>query len=202
MSYNKLYKLLFVGDGKVGKSSLISVYNGNQLYESRMDTIGIDFKTDIIRYNGEVIMLQIWDTAGQDRFRFLTKNYYRNTSGIFFVFDLTNKESFDNLEYWISEIRNNTNPNVDIILVGNKTDKDDKVVSNKMARAFVQKHKLLSYVTTSAKNETNIRKMFLEMVKAINNRDHKYGLPETVSCKDSIILGQRPVVPDNDDCTC
>ena len=94
-------KLLLLGDSSVGKTSILNKYISNKFDESSISTVGVDYMDKIIDYNKFKIKLQIWDTSGEEKFRTITKNFYRNADGLLVVFDLTKKESFSHVQSWI-----------------------------------------------------------------------------------------------------
>ena len=102
--YDLLFKILLIGDSGVGKSSLMLRFNDGIFTESFLPTIGVDFRIKTIEQESRKIMLQIWDTAGQERFKNITRNYYRGAHGIIVAFDVTDKESFDNVDKWMEEL--------------------------------------------------------------------------------------------------
>eukprot|EP00397_Hematodinium_sp_SG-2012_P055492 GEMP01067782.1.p1 GENE.GEMP01067782.1~~GEMP01067782.1.p1 ORF type:complete len:243 (+),score=21.20 GEMP01067782.1:73-801(+) len=102
--YDYLFKLLLIGDSGVGKSCLLLRFADNTYTESYISTIGVDFKIRTIEQEGKVVKLQIWDTAGQERFRTITSSYYRGAHGIIIVYDVTDRESFNNVKHWIEQI--------------------------------------------------------------------------------------------------
>lgn len=135
-----IMKAVFVGDPAVGKSSLIISYCDGKFCDSYISTIGVDFRFKSFHMLENLIKLQLWDTAGSERFRSLTKNYYRNADIVFLVFDLTNHQTFENLEFWIQEIKANTFADSSIVLLGNKRDLHEKrEVQTKDALEFATK---------------------------------------------------------------
>ena len=118
--YEYLFKLLLIGNSGVGKSCILMRYADNSFTENFFNTIGVDFKIKTITLNDQVIKMQIWDTAGQDRFRTLTSSYYRGAHGIIIVYDVTSRDSFDNVRVWMQEIEKFASENVNKLLVGNK----------------------------------------------------------------------------------
>ena len=118
--------MLLIGNSGVGKSCLLLRYAENQFNENFFNTIGVDFKIKNLKLEDQVIKLQIWDTAGQERFRTLTASYYRGAQGIIIVYDVTDRETFENVRTWIAETEKYSQPNVQKILVGNKCDMEDK----------------------------------------------------------------------------
>ena len=99
-------KILILGDCAVGKTSLLLRYTDDNFSESHISTIGVEYKIKSINVNGKTIKLQIWDTSGQERFRSITKNFFRNADGVLFVYDITNKETFSNIKMWLQDAQN------------------------------------------------------------------------------------------------
>ena len=156
-------KLLLLGDSSVGKTSILNKYISNKFDESSISTVGVDYMDKIIDYNKFKIKLQIWDTSGEEKFRTITKNFYRNADGLLVVFDLTKKESYDHIRSWINEAKEN-NDKLKTILIGNKLDlKDERIVAIDVAKQFAEKNNL-KYIETSAKDGTNINESFQAII--------------------------------------
>ena len=156
-------KLLLLGDSSVGKTSILLKYISNKFDESSISTVGVDYMDKIIDYNKFKIKLQIWDTSGEEKFRTITKNFYRNADGLLVVFDLTKKESYDHIRIWINEAKEN-NDKLKTILIGNKLDlKDERIVTIDVAKQFAEKNNL-KYIETSAKDGTNINESFQAII--------------------------------------
>ena len=156
-------KLLLLGDSSVGKTSILNNYISNKFDESSISTVGVDYMDKIIDYNKFKIKLQIWDTSGEEKFRTITKNFYRNADGLLVVFDLTKKESYDHIKSWINEAKEN-NDKLKTILIGNKLDlKDERIVAIDVAKQFAEKNNL-KYIETSAKDGTNINESFQAII--------------------------------------
>jgi Ras-related protein Rab-1A len=135
--YDHLFKLLLIGDLGVGKSCLLLRFADDNFTESRgPSTIGVDFRFRTIRVDNKTIKLQIWDTAGQESFRNITSAYYRGAHGIILVYDVTNRESFDNVKQWVLEIDRYASEDTIKILVGNKSDRHERVVTSKQGQEF------------------------------------------------------------------
>jgi len=167
--YDYLFKLLLIGDSGVGKSCLLLRFADHAYTESYISTIGVDFKIRTIDLDGKTIKLQIWDTAGQERFRTITSSYYRGAHGIIVVYDVTDMESFNNVNQWLNEIDRYAWKNVNKLLVGNKCDLVHKrVVDTEIAKAFAEKLEI-PFLETSAKAATNVEKAFLTMAAEIKN---------------------------------
>jgi Ras-related protein Rab-1A len=121
-NYDKLFKILLIGDSGVGKSSLLYRYCDDKFDNTYISTIGVDFKFKTIEHNDKIYKFQIWDTAGQERFRSVTSSYYRGAYSIILVYDITDKDSFLNLSKWIEEVNHHGVPGTEITIVGNKID--------------------------------------------------------------------------------
>merc|ERR1719321_2356167 len=134
--YDHLFKLVLIGDSGVGKSCLLLRFADDSFTESYISTIGVDFRFRTVKVGDKFVKLQIWDTAGQERFRTITSAYYRGADGIIMVYDVTAQESFDHVQDWLSEVNRYASEGTCKLLVGNKSDRADKVVSTEKARAF------------------------------------------------------------------
>ncbi|KAJ5077380.1 ras family-domain-containing protein [Anaeramoeba ignava] len=165
--YDLLFKFIIIGDTSVGKTSILTRYCHTFGTSSPNTTIGAFFKVKKIQINGKIITLQIWDTAGQERFRSLTPVYYRGTYGIVLVYDITNEKSFQNIENWIKEAKKYADENVQMILIGNKSDLEEKrKVSKEKGKQFADNLDIPFY-EVSAKDNTNIDEAFLELTRNI-----------------------------------
>ncbi|CAH8477841.1 unnamed protein product [Heterobilharzia americana] len=151
------FKLLLIGDSGVGKSSLLLRYT-NDCFESQLSaTIGVDFK------------LSIWDTAGQERFRTLTPNVYRGSHAAVFVYDVSNRESFEHLSSWMEELKTYAdNPNMVKLLVGNKIDSEPREIPREEGLRFARLYNM-PYAETSAKTNEGVHQLFCEVVTNIYN---------------------------------
>ena len=154
-----------MGDTNVGKTSLLLNYTDNYFVGSHISTVGIDYKFKTIKINDINIKLQIWDTSGQERFRSLAKNYLKNANGIIFVYDITNKKSFDGVKVWMSEAE--SHGNYKQIIIGNKCDLEGKrEVKKEIVDKFASKKKIEVF-ETSAKTSTNVAKAFETLAKLL-----------------------------------
>jgi small GTP-binding protein len=166
MTEKYILKLLTIGDQFVGKSSIINRYIDDKFNENIKPTLAIDYKTKMIQKGENLIKISIYDTAGEEKYRHLIKNYYNGSNGILLVFDITDKNSFDNLNFWLDELEKNCNlNNLYIFLVGNKTDlKKERKVSYDEAKNFADMKKI-PYIEISAKTGDNIDKLFNDFIK-------------------------------------
>ncbi|MCL7023897.1 hypothetical protein MKW94_029737 [Papaver nudicaule] len=190
--YDYLFKLLLIGDSSVGKSCLLLRFSDDSFVESHISTIGVDFKIKTMELEGKTVKLQIWDTAGQERFRTITSSYYRGAHGIIVVYDVTEKESFDNVKQWLSEIDRYANDTVCKLLVGNKCDLvEEKVVQTETAKAFADELGI-PFIETSAKDSINVEQVFLTMAAENKKRmgsqpTSNKQVPKTVQMKGQTI---------------
>jgi len=160
--YDHLFKLVLIGDSGVGKSCLLLRFADDAFTESYISTIGVDFRFRTVKVEKKTVKLQIWDTAGQERFRTITSAYYRGADGIIMVYDVTNQESFEHVNDWLSEVNRYASEGTCKLLVGNKSDKGDKVVPSDKAKAFADSLGI-PFLETSAKNASNVEEAFLTM---------------------------------------
>ncbi|SAM09710.1 hypothetical protein [Absidia glauca] len=168
--YDYLFKLLLIGDSGVGKSCLLLRFADDSYTESYISTIGVDFKIRTIELDGKTVKLQIWDTAGQERFRTITSSYYRGAHGIIIVYDVTDQDSFNNVEQWIREVDRYAAEDIEKVLIGNKNDLvDKKVVDINQAQELADSYGM-ALLETSAKESTNVEQAFLTMARQIKER--------------------------------
>ncbi|KAL1812752.1 hypothetical protein DCAR_0625003 [Daucus carota subsp. sativus] len=165
--YDYLFKLVLIGDSGVGKSNLLSRFTRNEFNLESKSTIGVEFATKSLNVDGKVIKAQIWDTAGQERYRAITSAYYRGAVGALLVYDVTRNITFDNIERWLKELRGHTDPNIVVMLIGNKADLRHLVaVSTEDAKAFAERESLY-FMETSALEATNVENAFQEVLSQI-----------------------------------
>ena len=161
------FKIILVGNSSVGKTSLINRYMGFGFEEKYPCTINADFKIKSLSIN-EVIgaELTVWDTCGQEKYKALTRQYFKDAHGVILLYDVTNEDSFKGLTSWLAEIRNNSNKDVSIVLVGNKIDLNDRKITKEVASEFAIKNGLF-YFETSSKDGLNIDVPFENLAKDI-----------------------------------
>jgi Ras-related protein Rab-1A len=152
-------KLLIIGDSRVGKTSLLLNYVEKIFPEAHISTLGVEYKEKEIIKDNYVIRLQIWDTAGEERFRSITKSIYRNANGILFVCDITNRESFKNIKNWIKDA-DNVDKDIKGIIIGNKIDLDNERVVSVEDLEEIEKKYNMPFIETSAKTGMNVNKCF------------------------------------------
>ena len=179
-----LYKILLLGDSSVGKTCFLMRYTDNTFQEIHMSTIGLDYKLKNVQLDdGKMVKIQIWDTAGQDRFRSITKNYYKGAHGIILIYDITNKKSFENVRTWINQIKEEVSEKVSIILVGNKIDDEEHRVVATEDGEKIAKELGLMFFECSAKSGVNIDSTFNELVKKTVENYSKVSKGETLKNK-------------------
>ena len=158
--YEFIFKVLLLGNSNVGKSSLFLRFVDDIWNDTFVPTIGVDFKIKTFNIDEKKIKMQIWDTAGQERFKNIIASYYRGAHGILLIFDVTDKDSFRNLSNWIIEIEKNANKNVLKVLIGNKTDLEEKrVITYNQGKEFADTYGL-KYIETSVKKNINVNEAF------------------------------------------
>ena len=171
--YDLLFKLILIGDSCVGKSNILLKYLKNQFNENSKTTVGVEFGTKNIIINNKRIKIQIWDTAGQERYRSITSAYYKGAKGALIVYDITRKNTFDNIDKWITDLKLNGDKNICIIILGNKSDLIDKREINKNDGIKKAEMYKIAFLETSALNGDNISKAFDELIEqiVINNKN-------------------------------
>ena len=153
-------KYLVVGDSGVGKTCMLIRYCEDNFQSDYLSTIGVDFKIKRIQLGETQATLNIWDTAGQERFRNITKSFYKGAHGIILTYAINDAVSFNHVESWIDQIRDNGNADTDMILVGAKADMEhERKVSRKQAEALAQRYEI-GFVEISAKEDSNVKKVF------------------------------------------
>jgi Ras-related protein Rab-1A len=159
-SYDYLIKCLIIGDSGTGKSSLMLRFTDDVFNTSYISTIGVDFKIKTINYRDKNFKFQIWDTAGQDRFRTMTSSYYRGANAVIICYDVTDKTSFNNVNKWLEEVERFSLSKSIIILCGTKTDLNSKREISFQEGQYYADSKGMSFFETSSKNNSNIKEIF------------------------------------------
>ena len=135
-----------------------------------LPTIGVDFKIRTFDLNGKTVKLQIWDTAGQERFKTITSSYYKGAHGIILTYDITDKQSFRDIDNWLTEVEKHASENVNKLLVGNKCDlEQNRQVSYEEGKAYADQLGI-KFIETSAKNSVNVENAFFTMANEIKAR--------------------------------
>ena len=176
--FDHLFKILIIGESGVGKTCFLLRYAENSFVANHLLTIGIDFKIKVIEIEGKNIKLQIWDTAGQDRFRTITKTYYKGSHGVILVYDVCDERSFGNVKNWVNQIEQNAKSSICKVLVGNKCDKAERVITEEQGRKLAEEYNMKFY-ETSAKTGQNVEEAFTyltrEILKIYKNKEGHTG---------------------------
>ena len=194
-NYEMMFKVVLVGDSFVGKTNIMSKYLKNEFHEDSKATVGVEFGSRQFNIEGHVVKAQIWDTAGQERYKAITSAYYKGAKGAFIVYDITRKESFENVTKWAEQLKSTADKNLTIIIVGNKTDLEDQrqVTSeegqnkaNSLESAFIE---------TSAASGSNLDKAFEMMINEVYQKCHEEMLAEgdvEIEGGEDINLSKKP----------
>ncbi|KAF7457744.1 putative ras-related protein Rab-2 [Cryptosporidium felis] len=166
--YDFLFKYIIIGDTAVGKSCLLLQFTDRRFRVDHDLTIGVEFGARIIDIDAKKVKLQIWDTAGQESFRSITRSYYRGAAGALLVYDITRRDTFNHLGKWLIDVKRNSTPNMVIILVGNKSDLDRREVTTEEGIKFAEQNGLM-FIETSAKTSHNVEDAFIRISEAIYN---------------------------------
>eukprot|EP01104_Vermistella_antarctica_P003961 TRINITY_DN1436_c0_g2_i1.p1 TRINITY_DN1436_c0_g2~~TRINITY_DN1436_c0_g2_i1.p1 ORF type:complete len:212 (-),score=49.45 TRINITY_DN1436_c0_g2_i1:465-1100(-) len=166
-SYSYLFKYIIIGDTGVGKSCLLLQFTDKRFQPVHDLTIGVEFGARMIAIDNKQVKLQIWDTAGQESFRSITRSYYRGAAGALLVYDITRRETFEHLTSWLEDARQHSNDNMTIMLIGNKLDLEHRrAVSKEEGEKYAAEHGLV-FLETSAKTSQNVDEAFQDTAKKI-----------------------------------
>ncbi len=160
---NVTFKILTIGESGVGKTCILRRFVENKFLKNHLATIGIDFKTKTVNVKNKEIKLKIWDTAGEERFRNITQQYYKGADGIVLVYDVTDEASYDKIKDWMDQIiSNTTRDNIGLVLLGNKCDFEERVITEEQGKKLAEELKI-SYFETSALNGQGINEAFEQL---------------------------------------
>jgi len=183
--YDISFKIIVIGDSGVGKSCLTTQAVRNNFEEFYTATVGFEFLTFNMRINNNVLKLQIWDTCGQEVYKSLISNFYRNSSLALILYAINNRDSFQHAETWLNDLKNQANPNVRVFLVGNKSDlENERVVTKEEGEKFKEEKKLDRFIETSAKTGENARSALLEAAKLLYK--------DYLKAKQNLASGEQP----------
>ncbi|EZG68226.1 Rab GTPase family 2 protein [Gregarina niphandrodes] len=164
--YDYLFKYIIIGDTGVGKSCLLLQFTDGHFQTDYDLTVGVEFGSKSITVDDRNIKLQIWDTAGQEGYRSITRSYYRGAAGALLVYDISRRETFNHLSRWLDEVRQNSNVHLTIMLIGNKCDIQRREVTTEEGAIFAREHGLI-FLETSAKTATGVEEAFLYCAQKI-----------------------------------
>lgn len=167
--YDYLFKFLLIGDSGVGKSCMLLRFTDDKYSEDYISTIGVDFKMKSIELNGKHVKIQVWDTAGQERFRTITSSYYRGAQGVMIVYDVTNRESFEHVRAWLTEVERYCVTSVQVCLIGSKSDMFQREVTFEEGQMLADELDI-PFIETSAKASTNVEEAFVLMTRRAQDR--------------------------------
>jgi small GTP-binding protein len=199
INFNYLFKYIIIGDAAVGKSNLLLRYAHGQFKDEYQLTIGVEFGAKNISINDKIYRIQIWDTAGQENFRSITRAYYKNSVCALVVYDITNRDSFNNISNWIEDCKNQSPKTIFMVLVGNKSDLSDKrVISIDEGRELAEKYNMI-FFETSAKTGDNVDLIFFKSAEEIAKKIDQgyYDLENDCGIKQGINQSRQIQIGDN-----
>ncbi|KAH1224789.1 Ras-related protein Rab11C [Glycine max] len=212
--YDYLFKIVLIGDSGVGKSNILSRFTRNEFCLESKSTIGVEFATRTLQLRssseehpvknldvgikivveGKTVKAQIWDTAGQERYRAITSAYYRGAVGALLVYDITKRQTFDNVQRWLRELRDHADSNIVIMMAGNKSDLSHlRAVSEDDGQALAEREGL-SFLETSALEATNIEKAFQTILTEIYHIVSKKALAAQEAAVGTTLPGQGTTI--------
>ena len=170
VNFNFLLKYIIIGDSAVGKSNILLRYIHDRFSEEFHSTIGVEFGAKNLQIDDKIYRIQIWDTAGQETFRSITRAYYKNSVCACVVYDISNRTTFDNIKSWVEDCKRLSPKTVLMVLVGNKIDLEERrEVSYNEGSIFAQKNGML-FFECSAKTGNNVEQIFMESTREIYKR--------------------------------
>ena len=192
-------QILLLGDSSVGKTSLLMRYINNEFKENMISTIGMDIHKKKIKISNKDVLLHLVDITGQERFKSVAKNYYRDVDGIIFIFDVTNKDSFIHIKDWIKDAQT-YDTDFDYIIVGNKIDLNEIIEVNE--ENVKSTYKNAQYIETSSKIGTGINEAFEEITKLILKRLERTGSISRIDSRSSFQLDNNQINEHNSHSKC
>ena len=175
LQYDLSFKIIVIGDSGVGKSCLTNRATTNLFEDTYNATVGFEFLSFNVKIDEKVIKLQIWDTCGQELYRSLITNFYRNSSLAIIVYAINSKDSFEDIEMWLRELRTHSNPDAKVFLIGNKSDlENERKITKEQGETFAKNNKLNLFIEASAKTGFNSKKIFIKAAKMLYDEHLKY----------------------------
>ena len=194
------FKVVVVGDSGVGKTNLIKRFVTDTFAKDSKATVGVEFMSKTYIINKEIFKIEIWDTAGQERYKSITAAYYKGAKGAMIVYDVTNQNTFDNVNKWCQEIKDKASKNINLMMIGNKTDLKDKIVVNSEMSQERAMALGIPVMETSALDSTNVQEAFFQLLRemyksikanAVEKKDTKDGVGN-----DGVTLNTQTRIPD------
>ena len=193
--YEMMVKVIIIGDSSVGKTNIMSRYLKNQFLENSKATVGVEFGAKLFNINGHKIKAQIWDTAGQEKYKAITGAYYKGSKGAFVVYDITRKDTFESIDRWINDLKTTGDTKLNIMIIGNKCDLDHRREVLKEQGEEKSKSFGCAFLETSALSGDNIEKGFEMMISEIFKKYEKENADDddliTVEKGEDINLGKK-----------
>ena len=172
-SSEMIFKIIIIGDSTTGKTNILSKYLNDKYEKDFKATIGVELGNKTLKIKNDTVNIQIWDTAGQERYRSMTKAYYKGALGALIVYDITNRNSFENVENWMTDLKSSADQKVSILLIGNKNDlEEEREVKIEEGEKRAQEYDI-AFLETSAKNGNNIEMAFKTLIEEVYNKCHK-----------------------------
>ena len=200
------FKVVVVGDSGVGKTNLIKRFVTDTFAKDSKATVGVEFMSKTYIINKEIFKIEIWDTAGQERYKSITAAYYKGAKGAMIVYDVTNQNTFDNVNKWCQEIKDKASKNINLMMIGNKTDVKDKIVVNSEMSQERAMALGIPVMETSALDSTNVQEAFFQLLRemyksikanAVEKKDTKDGVGN-----DGVTLNTQTRIPDKKKSCC
>ena len=194
LNFDYLLKFIIIGDSAVGKSNILLRYTNDSFSNEFQATIGVEFGAKNLTIDGKTYRVQIWDTAGQEQFRSITRAYYKNSVCACVVYDITNKTSFENIKSWLEDCKKKCPKSIYFVLIGNKSDLEEKrEVTYEEGSIYAQKNGMI-FFETSAKTGRNINEVFIKSTNDIakNIENNFYDL-ESGNCGIKKGLGSKNI---------
>ena len=175
LQYDLSFKIIVIGDSGEGKSWITNRATTNLFEDTYNATVGFEFLSFNVKIDEKVIKLQIWDTCGQELYRSLITNFYRNSSLAIIVYAINSKDSFEDIEMWLRELRTHSNPDAKVFLIGNKLDlENERKITKEQGETFAKNNKLNLFIEASAKTGFNSKKIFIKAAKMLYDEHLKY----------------------------
>ena len=179
--YDLSFKIIVIGDSGVGKSCLTNKATKNVFEDTYNATVGFEFFSFNLKLDDKIIKLQIWDTCGQELYRSLITNFYRNSSLAVMVYAINNRESFENIDVWLKELRTHSNPDTKVFLIGNKVDlEEERVIKREQGEEYSKENKFNIFMEASAKSGFNAQQIFVEAARILYEDYLKYKRNDSV----------------------